>query len=159
MTAKKWLDRGVYLTSMALTTFINRRKDIKSLSFSNILCIKEDEIGDFIYTLPVYEMLRKQFPAAQITVLCRPFGKQILKYCPHVNAVFSEYADLKGKYDLIIDLRGTIPSTFYALKHPRSSAWTEAASAIKTEKRASTRMNRKPIWKSYFRYSTPKIKF
>ncbi|MBK7886263.1 MAG: glycosyltransferase family 9 protein [Bacteroidetes bacterium] len=118
MTAKKWLDRGVYLTSMALTTFINRRKDIKSLSFSNILCIKEDEIGDFIYTLPVYEMLRKQFPAAQITVLCRPFGKQILKYCPHVNAVFSEYTDLKGKYDLIIDLRGTIPSTFYALKHP-----------------------------------------
>lgn len=117
MTAKKWLDRGVYLSSMALTSYINHGKDVKSLIFNNILCIKEDEIGDFIYTLPVYEMLHKQFPEARITVLCRPFGKQILKYCPHVNAVFTDYGDLEGPYDLIVDLRGTIQSTLFALKN------------------------------------------
>lgn len=117
MTAKKWLDRGIYLSSRIITTWVNHGKDIKSLSFSNILCIKEDEIGDFIYTLPVYEMLNKQFPDAKITVLCRPFGVQLLKYCPHVSHTTSDYKELSGNYDLIVDLRGSISSTLYALKN------------------------------------------
>ncbi len=117
MTSKKWLDRGVYLFSMILSQLINRGKAVKNLKFNNILCFKEDEIGDFIYTLPVYEMLKKQFPESKITLLCRPFGRQLLSYCPHVDFVYTDYNDLKGKYDLIIDLRGTVHSTTYALMH------------------------------------------
>lgn len=111
MTAKKWLDRGVYLSSMLISSFINRGKDAKSLYFNNILCIKEDEIGDFIYTLPVYSMLRKQYPTAQITVLCKPFGVHLLSHCPDINKATSEYKSLENQYDLIVDLRGTIAST------------------------------------------------
>lgn len=116
MTAKKWLDRGVYLSSMALSALINRGKDPKSLNFNNILCIKEDEIGDFIYTLPVYAMLRKQFPAARITVLCRPFGLDLLQHCPDVDQAISQYPDARQQFDLIIDLRGTVASTLLALR-------------------------------------------
>lgn len=111
MTAKKWLDRGVYLSSMLISSYINRGKDAKALNFKNILCIKEDEIGDFIYTLPVYSMLRKQYPNAQITVLCRPFGVHILTHCPDINRAISDYKLLENQYDLLVDLRGTVAST------------------------------------------------
>ncbi|MBK7964684.1 MAG: glycosyltransferase family 9 protein [Bacteroidetes bacterium] len=116
MTAKKWLDRGVYLSSKLISSIINRGKDPKSLNFKNILCIKEDEIGDFIYTLPVYSVLRMQFPNAKITVLCRPFGVHLLSHCPDIDSALSDYKLLENQYDLLIDLRGTVVSTQLAFQ-------------------------------------------
>ena len=116
MTAKKWLDRGVYLASVVLSRIINRDKDPKKLSFKKIICIKEDEIGDFIYTLPVYETLRNLYPDAEITVLCRPFGQQLLKNSLSVNKVISSYRETEKRYDLVVDLRGTIPSTWLGVR-------------------------------------------
>lgn len=118
MTAKKWLDRGVYLTSMGLSALINRKKDPKKLLFRRILCIKEDEIGDLILSLPVYEMLRLQYPEAHITLLCRPFGKALLRHARHIDRVISNYSELEPPYELIVDLRGTPASTRFALTHP-----------------------------------------
>lgn len=111
MTAKKWIDRCVYLASNFISSTINRGKNPKLLNFKKILCVKEDEIGDFIYTLPVYAMLRAQYPEAHITVLCRPFGVQLLSSCPDVNLVTSDYQSMDKQYDLLIDLRGTVAST------------------------------------------------
>jgi ADP-heptose:LPS heptosyltransferase len=116
MRAKKWLDRGVYLASVVLSGLINFNKDPKKLSFKKIICIKEDEIGDFIYTLPVYETLRRLYPDAEITVLCRPFGQQILKNSQSINKVISSYHETEKRYDLVVDLRGTIPSTWLGLR-------------------------------------------
>jgi len=115
MTAKKWLDRGVYLCSMLLSKWINQDKDPKLLTFNSILCVKEDEIGDFVYTLPVYSMLRKQFPNSKITVLCRPFGVHLLSQNKEVDVVTADYSLLESHYDLLIDLRGTPASTKLAL--------------------------------------------
>lgn len=118
MTAKKWLDRMVYLSSMALTALINRKKDPRQLRFRRILCMKEDEIGDLVLALPVFEMLRLQYPDAHITLLCRPFGPALLKHSPHLNRVISQYNQLEARYDLIVDLRGTPASTRFAVLHP-----------------------------------------
>lgn len=120
MTAKKWLDRVVYLSSMGLSALINRKRDPKQLVFRRILCIKEDEIGDLVLALPVFEMLRLQYPDAHITLLCRPFGQALLKYSPHLNRVVCQYDQLETRYDLLIDLRGTPASTRFALFHPPS---------------------------------------
>lgn len=118
MTSKKWLDRGIYSLSIVISRLINRGKSPNNLIFNNILCIKEDEIGDLVNAFPVFEMLKKQYPTAKLTVLCRPFGLQLLKYSPFVDQIVTDYNQLESRYDLMIDLRGTIRSTLLALKKP-----------------------------------------
>lgn len=118
MRTKQWLDRGVYATSALLSWLIRTRSHHKKLFINKILCIKEDEIGDFIYSIPVYEMLKKQYPSAKIDVLCRPFGVELLKGNPFVDKAVSDYRDLEGPYPIQVDLRGTARSTWYALWNP-----------------------------------------
>lgn len=117
LAAKKWLDRAGYFFSILLTRWINRSKDPKVLIFKNILCFKEDEIGDFIYAMPVFDVLHRIYPEAKITVLCKPVCVALLKHSPSVSKTVSSYDELSGDYDLIIDLRGTPSSLKYALMH------------------------------------------
>jgi ADP-heptose:LPS heptosyltransferase len=117
MRTKQWLDRGVYAASALLSRFIRLRKKNKTLIVKKILCIKEDEIGDFIYSIPVYEMLKRQFPEAEIEVLCRPFGVELLKGNPFVQRAISDYRELNGPYHIQVDLRGTPRSTWYAFRN------------------------------------------
>jgi len=117
LAAKKWLDRAGYFLSILLSRWINRGKDPKNLIFKNILCFKEDEIGDFIYAMPVFEVLHRIYPEAKITVLCKPVCVALLKHSPSVYKTVSSYEELTGDYDLMIDLRGTASSLKYALMH------------------------------------------
>jgi ADP-heptose:LPS heptosyltransferase len=118
MRAKQWLDRAVYLASMGLSGAIRTLRKGNPESVRSILCFKEDEIGDFMYSIPVYEMLNRHFPNASLTVLCKPFGVQLLQGNPHVSKVVTSYRELDKHYDLMIDLRGTPASTWFALTHP-----------------------------------------
>lgn len=118
MRAKQWLDRGVYAASALLSRLIRLRKIDKQLNVRKILCIKEDEIGDFIYSIPVYEMLKRQFPEAELEVLCRPFGVELLKGNPFVKKAVSDYDALKSEYTIQVDLRGTLKSTWFAVRNP-----------------------------------------
>lgn len=120
MTLKKWIDRVVYLGSMTLSRLLRPKNTGKTLVVNRILCFKEDEIGDFMYAIPVFETLKRRFPESEITVLCRPFGVQLLKENPHVHLATSQYGDLSGKFDLHVDLRGTMRSLFFAILHPPS---------------------------------------
>lgn len=118
LRTKQWLDRGVYAVSAILSRFIQLARGNKKLKVNKILCLKEDEIGDFIYSIPAYEMLKRQFPGAEIDVLCRPFGVELLKGNPFVHKAVSNYNELSGPYPVQVDLRGTVRSTWYALTNP-----------------------------------------
>ncbi len=102
---------------MLLTTMINRNKDVRSFSFQNILCTREDEIGDLCYSLHVFKSLKKQFPDAKITLLCKPFAIPLVKNDPNIDKATSDWNELTNDYDLIVDLRGSWKSLWYALLH------------------------------------------
>lgn len=79
-----------------------------------ILVVRTDRIGDVILTLPMLEMLRKNFPKAHIAVLVRHYTRELLAGNPHVNDVllyddghslvpfFSMVSTLRnGRYDVV----------------------------------------------------------
>lgn len=109
-------EKLVYFSSSVLSRIINGKKDLRALTFKNILCIKLDEIGDLCYTLHVFGMLKKQYPQSNITLLCKPFAASLTRNDPNIDKVTSDWNELKGNYDLIIDLRGNWRSIFYAMK-------------------------------------------
>ena len=111
-------EKITYFFSMLITKLINRNKNVRLYSFQNILCIKEDEIGDLCYSLHVFKSLKNQFPSAKITLLCKPFAVALVKNDPSVNRAISNWNDLNEKYDIIVDLRGSAKSNWYALLHP-----------------------------------------
>lgn len=82
-----------------------------------ILCIRRDEIGDMCYTLHVFDMLRAQYPEAEITLLCKPFAITLLNNHPAITHLTSNYGDLERSYDIIIDLRGSWRSLWFAITH------------------------------------------
>src|SRR6478609_7487010 len=112
-----WREKLIYFTSMLLSKAINGSKDIRGYTPEHILCIKQDEIGDVCYTLHVFDMLRKQFPEAKITLLCKPFAITLMNNNPAITHLTSNFNDLIHKYDLIIDLRGSWRSLLFAVTH------------------------------------------
>ncbi|MEA3465131.1 MAG: glycosyltransferase family 9 protein [Thermodesulfobacteriota bacterium] len=59
-----------------------RRK--RSSSAKKILYIRLDRFGDMVLTLPTLSILRKYYPAAELTVLCSPSGAVVLNTQPNL---------------------------------------------------------------------------
>jgi ADP-heptose:LPS heptosyltransferase len=109
-------EKLVYFCSSILSRILNGRKNLGEIPFKNILCIKQDEIGDLCYTLHIFEMLKKQYPEANVSLLCKPFAVTLTQNDPNLNTVTDNWNALTGDYDLIIDLRGNWKSILYALR-------------------------------------------
>lgn len=64
------------------------------LSFSKILVINVNWLGDVVFSLPVFDTLRKEFPKARIACLAVPRVTSILERCPAIDQilVFDEKA-------------------------------------------------------------------
>lgn len=106
-----------YFLSMLLTRLVNRGKPLRNITIKNILVFKQDEIGDLCYTFHVFSMLKAQYPNAHITLLCKPFAVKLAQNHPHINSVTASFSDLNNNYDLIVDLRGSWKSIWYAFTH------------------------------------------
>jgi len=102
---------------MMISKIINRNKNVNKLFFKNILCIRQDEIGDLCYSLHVFKMLGDQFPKAKLNLLCNPVAIPLVKHDPNIDKIFSDWNEVTDRYDLIIDLRGNWKSNRYALKN------------------------------------------
>ncbi len=105
------------MASLLLSKVINRNKPLHAISPKKILVIKLDEIGDMCYALHVFDMLKMQFPAAETTLICRPFAVSLLNDCPFIDKIVTHFDDLTEHYDVIIDLRGNWRSIYFALTH------------------------------------------
>jgi lipopolysaccharide heptosyltransferase II len=93
----------------------------------NILVIKMLGIGDVVWTTPLLNNLRRGFPRAKISFLCRSFCAPVLANNPDLEEVISFdpgsllsqlnfIRDLKRrKFDLVIDLFGSPRTAFLSL--------------------------------------------
>jgi len=111
----KW--KVTYFFSWLTTLIVNNFKSPKKQVFKKILVIRLDEIGDMITSLPVFDLLKKQFPDAEITVWCLPLTAQLLKYNKSISKIVFSEKELEGKFDLIVDLRGNFKTIRYSLTH------------------------------------------
>jgi heptosyltransferase II len=55
----------------------------------NILVIRPDEIGDVVLTSPFLRELRRAAPRARIILLVKMGCRELVEYCPYVDAVYS----------------------------------------------------------------------
>ena len=107
-------EKLLYLLSSLASRLINAYGH-PGRSFSKILVIKEDEIGDMVTSLHVFYHLNRQFPQASIALKCKGFNRAFFEYVPYVQIV-DRLGDA-GPYDLIVDLRGDYKSLMYSLTH------------------------------------------
>ncbi len=111
-------EQFVYLLSLVISRLINRSKAPRTLSIGSILVSKHDEIGDVVLSLHVFELLKRSYPQANITAFCKSYTRDILMASPHIDRVVTAEREFAPRYDLIVELRGTLQSAIYALTHP-----------------------------------------
>ena len=110
------------LTSKKSTTF-----DIHNSK--KVLILKYDRIGDMIVTTPLFRELKLRFPDISISVLASEQNKDVIKYNPYVDKIYTNYKnsvfkDLpilfnlrKKKFDVCIELEhSVIPHAIFRLK-------------------------------------------
>jgi lipopolysaccharide heptosyltransferase II len=97
----------------------------------SILIIRMSAIGDIILSSPVIDSLREYFPEARLDYLIKKEHESLVKYHPGLDNViaFSKNDGLRGlnklvrqfradRYDLIVDLHGTLRSTYIRFVSP-----------------------------------------
>lgn len=102
---------------MLASKYINRGKNIDDLDFKKILIIRLDEIGDVCYTLFTFDLLKKKYPLAEITVWCSKTTAALFEDHPSVARVVKSVEELDQKFDLIVEQRGNFESISFSLKN------------------------------------------
>ena len=113
------------------------KKRLNLSKIHRIAVIKLDHIGDLILSIPAMACLRGNFPESHITIVVNPSSEPLARLIPYIDEVLcynARFFDRTGKskmfdifsgirfardmrmgdYDLIIDLRGSFASLFYA---------------------------------------------
>ncbi len=111
-------ERGLFLASWCLSGVLRLLFPRPPKRPKRILIIRLDEIGDMITTLPVFARLKTAYPEAKITLWCRPSVAPMMLSSSHIQKIISERKELRGRYDVLVDLRGTYQSLYFAFKHP-----------------------------------------
>lgn len=93
----------------------------------DILLVKLDEIGDMATCTHVFELLRKRYPQARITLLCKPFVRSLVQCDPNLNSIITDIALWNRRYDCVLELRGTWASLFRCLRYRPSLRLSRAA--------------------------------
>ena len=123
----------IYASSICCSTWINGFKKPLNVHVARILIVKLDEIGDMVNAVPVFQELKKKYPAASQTLWCKPFVKSLMEPMPAIDHIVLSTKELSGKYDLIIELRGTFESIGYALLHPPQYRLDRASIRLKNK--------------------------
>ena len=94
-----------------------------------VLILKYDRIGDMIVTTPIFRELKKFYPDISISVLASNLNKDVIKYNPYVEKIYTNYKNnllfdfgklliLRWKrFDVCIELEhSVIPHAIFRLK-------------------------------------------
>jgi ADP-heptose:LPS heptosyltransferase len=100
-----------------VSRIVNRGRDPRHLAPRRILVSKVDEIGDVVLALHVFEALRRSYPGAEITAFVKPYARFLVEPLPSVDRVVSRVEEFAPPYDLVVELRGTLGSALWALRH------------------------------------------
>ncbi|HEY1047832.1 MAG TPA: glycosyltransferase family 9 protein [Bacteroidia bacterium] len=83
----------------------------------SVLVVKWDEIGDMATATHVFKALRSSYPNVHLTVLCKPFVKNLIQYDPNIDEIITEIRDFNKKFDAVIELRGTFETLKKAIRY------------------------------------------
>lgn len=86
-------------------------------SIKKILVVKWDEIGDMATAVHVFEALKQSYPEAEITVLCKPFVKPLIKQDPHVSNIITSESEFNFRPDAVVELRGSFKTLWLAIRN------------------------------------------
>lgn len=119
---------------------------------TRILAVKPSSLGDIFHVFPALELLRRNFPGAELDYLVHPAFAEVLDYSPFpvsrrilfnrkrlgsLSTLVPEFLTLvrevrRNRYDLVIDFQGLTRSAIFALAarggpvagfaHPREPA-------------------------------------
>lgn len=92
------------------------RKKPDTCEAIQIVCVKWDEIGDMVNALHVFTALKKEYPKATLTVLCKPFVASLLLSVSEIDSIVTSLDQLPRKVEIWVELRGTWKSLFHSLK-------------------------------------------
>jgi heptosyltransferase-3 len=123
----------IYASSICCSTWVNGFKKPQNIHVSRILIVKLDEIGDMVNAIPVFQELKNVYPSATQTLWCKPFVKSLMEPMEAIDHIVLSAKELNGKYDLIIELRGTFESIGYALLHPPQYRLDRASVRLKNK--------------------------
>lgn len=115
---EKWL-YAANMVATKINRWFNKPTIQDCTKMESILVVKLDEIGDMAVSVHVFAFLKKQYPNAKITLLCKPFVKSLIQNDPNIDFVITELADLKSKFDIWVELRGNWKTFFMSLLHCR----------------------------------------
>ena len=125
-----------FIKSFLLKFFTKKsQSSFKVTSSKKVLILKYDRIGDMIVTTPILRELKKAYPDISISVLASNENKDVIKYNPYVESIYTNYKnnllmDLSKllllrwkKFDVCIELdHSVIPHAIFRLKiiNPKS---------------------------------------
>jgi ADP-heptose:LPS heptosyltransferase len=98
-------EQRLFLANMAWSRLLNALRG-KPKQIRSILCVKLDEIGDMATALHVFGHLRRQFPEAEITLLCKPFNREWMQACKDIDRIITDPDEWQQAYDLVVEMRG-----------------------------------------------------
>jgi heptosyltransferase-2 len=101
---------------------------VLALEPKNIIVRMPNWIGDLVMATPVLEDLRRAYPDAYITAMCRSPLCEILRQDPHINEIFcfsrgSSFGPRSEKRNIIEKLKRQKYDLGVLLTHSFSSAW------------------------------------
>jgi ADP-heptose:LPS heptosyltransferase len=112
--SEKWL-YAANMVATKINRWFNKPTVDECTHIESILVVKMDEIGDMATSVHVFSFLKKQYPNAKITLLCRPFVKSLIQHDPNIDIVLTDTAELKGRFDVWVELRGNWSTFFKSL--------------------------------------------
>jgi heptosyltransferase-2 len=112
-------------------------KSLQGIEFKNIIVRMPNWIGDMVMATPILSDLRKKYPKASITAMCRAPICDLLKEDPEVDELFcfsktSSFSRRSDKKNIIEKLRQGKYDLGILLTHSLSSAWWFWQGNVKT---------------------------
>lgn len=108
-------EKILFALNLLVSKFYKRKPDTGKAV--HILCVKWDEIGDMVNALHVFTALKREYPNATLTVLCKPFVASLLSGVTEIDAVVTSLDQIPPKVEIWVELRGTWKSLFRSLKN------------------------------------------
>ncbi len=114
----------------------------------SVLIVRWDEIGDMAASAHVFGAVKKRFPEAKLTVLCKPFVKSLIEHDPSVDEVLTDINSFGQHYDALIEMRGTWTTLFKAFRYgvKYRSARAEVRLRNKGNQLHETITNTQTVW-------------
>ncbi len=112
-------------------------KSLQGVEFRNIIVRMPNWIGDMVMATPVLSELRKAYPNARITAMCRAPICDLLKEDPEVDELFcfsktSSFSRRSDKKNIVEKVRHGKYDLGVLLTHSLSSAWWFWQGKVKT---------------------------